>query len=130
MSFLLTGAISKNHFMSIQAYLEKIDSTNLLSLPIFLGIVSIADDLANNTTLLRKTTPNIERAQEVLFHSMLLLNIFEGFATHGPFHNFPSNCSYKIYYTTELHCNLYANMISCTLTTLVLMRSLLKMFRW
>jgi hypothetical protein len=102
---ILAAAISKNHFMSIQAYLEKMDSTNLLSLPKFLSIVSIADDLANNPTILRKNTPNIKRARKI-YHSMLLLSIFEGYATHGPFPFFPTHWCYKIKMVPKLYSDL------------------------
>lgn len=77
------------------------DSTNLLTLPRLLTIVSTADDLTNHPSLFSKSAPNIKRARKV-YHSMLLLSILEGYATHGPFPAYPDHFCFKIHYTKQL----------------------------
>jgi hypothetical protein len=99
---ILTAAISRNHFQSIQAYLQKMDATNLLSLSRLLTIVSTADDLVNNPSLFPKNAPNIRRVRKI-YHSMLLFSILEGYATHGPFPDYPDHWCYKIAHTEHLH---------------------------
>lgn len=100
---ILAATISKEHFNSIHNYLQKMDSKNLLDLPKLLYLVSVADDLANHPQLFKsRNTHNMRRARKV-YHAMMLLSIFEGYSTFGPFPQYPTHWCYRIHYAHDLN---------------------------